>query len=815
MGAYDDYLRLLQGSQQGKRLDNPYSGLDYMLSSAIQGFLIGKDRRDQKVAREALSAALSGSGGGGLLSGQVSGMANGYGLPDYQGVRNALGALKGNPYAEEMLVKIGLGDLENAGKTRNKLIEQAHKGAIDMDVYRDRRNEDMGYLDFETDELYEREKGKTEQYNIRGESDLDRAVRQMRQQAITDVWENRETETEDTAQQLQREINETEQLGIRGEGELDRLRRQYGYQTDEALRKKSGETAIDVQNYNALNPEKFGQAVAGVDAQGNPVYVQFGTSGTPKIAEGLAPTPGDEKFGTPQKVIGPDGNPMMVVVSDSGTVKPLEGMKPYEKELALGDSASQAGVQFFQSKGIEGDLARVLTGVGPRILSGGAVSPEERIAFNYAVSQATQPKTLEVNGQLITIPAMTQDQLFQGISLGSSWPQPQALPAPQAQEQPMPSRPPLSVEALVKAVIKQESGGNPRAVSPVGARGLMQLMPGTAVEVAKEIGMGNFKVNFLDNPEVNMKLGTYYLQKQLNRFGNNVPMALAAYNAGPHRVDQWRKKYGDPLKGEISVREWVNRIPFKETKGYVKNIMANLVRQGVPAQGQSGPPPPRPLPSTTPPGNIPLPPSGMSGGLQLPPGAQIYEPPPSRKETAQISKEQALAEKARIEAEAKAREDAAKVEAQARERESSKFKLQSSLDAALAAKEILRDPGILTTGDSPVGYFLGSKVNTPERRTLQSYYDQLKSNLTLDSLKALKQSSPTGASGLGSTTENELKLLADTVGSLDVNLPAKRQREILDQVDTFFRIASGEKAPEAPDLSKMSDDELKRALGIK
>lgn len=771
MGAYDDYLRVLQGSQQGKRLDNPYSGLDYMLSSAIQGFLMGKDRRDQKVAREALSAALGGSGGGGLLSGQVSGMANGYGLPDYQGVRNALGALKGNPYAEEMLVKLGLGDLENAGRTRNKLIEQAHKGAIDMDVYRDRRNEDMGYLDFETDELYEREKGKTEQYNIRGESDL------------------------------------------------ERLRRQYGYQTDEALRRKSGETAIDVLNYDALNPEKFGQAVAGVDAQGNPVYVQFGSGGTTKIAEGLAPTPEDEKFGTPQKVIGPDGNPMMVVVSDRGTVKPLEGMKPYEKELALGDSASQDGVQFFQSKGIEGDLARVLIGVGPRILSGDAVSPKERIAFNYAVSQATQPKTLEVNGQLITIPAMTQDQLFQGISLGSSGPQPQALPEPQAQEQPMPSRPPLSAEALVKAVIKQESGGNPRAVSPVGARGLMQLMPATAFEVAKEIGMGDFKVDFLDNPEVNMKLGTYYLQKQLNRFGNNVPMALAAYNAGPHRVDQWRKKYGDPLKGEISVREWVNRIPFKETKGYVKNIMGTLVRQGVPAQGQSGPPPPRPLPSNinvpTPPSNIPLPPSGMSGGLQLPPGAQIYEPPPSRKETAQISKEQALAEKARIEAESKAREDTAKVEAQARERESSKFKLQSSLDAALAAKDILRDPGMLTTGDSPVGYFLGSKVNTPERRTLQSYYDQLKSNLTLDSLKALKQSSPTGASGLGSTTENELKLLADTVGSLDVNLPAKRQREILDQVDTFFRIASGEKAPEAPDLSKMSDDELKRALGIK
>lgn len=127
------------------------------------------------------------------------------------------------------------------------------------------------------------------------------------------------------------------------------------------------------------------------------------------------------------------------------------------------------------------------------------------------------------------------------------------------------------------AIARQESAWNPQAQSPVGARGLMQLMPNTAKETAKMINMATYKgVNQLLDPETNIQLGTAYLEFVYQTFGNNRILAAAAYNAGPHRVNAWLKNSG----GRIDAIAFVESIPFTETRGYVKNVLSYDVFYG-------------------------------------------------------------------------------------------------------------------------------------------------------------------------------------------------------------------------------------------
>ena len=121
---------------------------------------------------------------------------------------------------------------------------------------------------------------------------------------------------------------------------------------------------------------------------------------------------------------------------------------------------------------------------------------------------------------------------------------------------------------LVLSLIRQESVFNPRARSPVGARGLMQLMPATARQLRRSV-----KVNQLSNPRINIELGTRYFQNLMKRYNNNLVYVLAAYNAGETRVERWRKQYFD--EEETIVRN-IETIPFKETRTYVKLIFRNL-----------------------------------------------------------------------------------------------------------------------------------------------------------------------------------------------------------------------------------------------
>jgi len=142
---------------------------------------------------------------------------------------------------------------------------------------------------------------------------------------------------------------------------------------------------------------------------------------------------------------------------------------------------------------------------------------------------------------------------------------------------PTPVDPPPGIErALAFALIRQESNFEASAVSPAGARGLMQLMPATARAMAKELNEPSLATR-LSDPQANMRLGTAYLAKRLTEFDGAVPLALAAYNAGAHRVRQWLSENGDPRTGEIDAIDWIELIPFSETRNYVMRVVESIL----------------------------------------------------------------------------------------------------------------------------------------------------------------------------------------------------------------------------------------------
>lgn len=128
-------------------------------------------------------------------------------------------------------------------------------------------------------------------------------------------------------------------------------------------------------------------------------------------------------------------------------------------------------------------------------------------------------------------------------------------------------------KALVHAIIHRESMFNMSAQSPVGARGLMQVMPGTAKDVSRQIGQSYTLEKLSGDPKYNVTLGSTYLQSMITRFDGFYPMAIAAYNAGPGRVDQWITTFGDPRKGQIDLIDWIELVPIYETRNYIQRVM--------------------------------------------------------------------------------------------------------------------------------------------------------------------------------------------------------------------------------------------------
>ncbi|WP_019643889.1 lytic transglycosylase domain-containing protein [Novispirillum itersonii] len=130
--------------------------------------------------------------------------------------------------------------------------------------------------------------------------------------------------------------------------------------------------------------------------------------------------------------------------------------------------------------------------------------------------------------------------------------------------------------ALTLAIIRQESNFSSTAVSRVGAKGLMQLMPATAKGVAGKLGVGFQEASLTAEPRYNVRLGSSYLADLVDRFGGSYVMAIAGYNAGPGRPAKWVKEFGDPRVGEIDIIDWIEAIPFTETRNYVQRVLEGV-----------------------------------------------------------------------------------------------------------------------------------------------------------------------------------------------------------------------------------------------
>ncbi len=128
---------------------------------------------------------------------------------------------------------------------------------------------------------------------------------------------------------------------------------------------------------------------------------------------------------------------------------------------------------------------------------------------------------------------------------------------------------------IIHAISRQESQFDKEATSRMGARGLMQLMPGTARQTAPHAGLA-YNYASLGDPQYNMALGSTYFGQLMDMYGGSYVLSVAAYNAGPGNVNKWLRAYGDP-RTDVDVLNWIENIPLSETRNYVQRVLENAV----------------------------------------------------------------------------------------------------------------------------------------------------------------------------------------------------------------------------------------------
>jgi soluble lytic murein transglycosylase len=137
----------------------------------------------------------------------------------------------------------------------------------------------------------------------------------------------------------------------------------------------------------------------------------------------------------------------------------------------------------------------------------------------------------------------------------------------------MPARVPSE---LVLAIARRESEFDPYVISPVGARGLMQVMPKTAKEMADRVGLRYSQKRLETDWAYNARIGITYLEELAERYGGNPVLMSVAYNAGPSRADRWIELMGDPRKDAVDVIDWIEMAPFQETRNYIMRVTESL-----------------------------------------------------------------------------------------------------------------------------------------------------------------------------------------------------------------------------------------------
>jgi soluble lytic murein transglycosylase len=142
--------------------------------------------------------------------------------------------------------------------------------------------------------------------------------------------------------------------------------------------------------------------------------------------------------------------------------------------------------------------------------------------------------------------------------------------------------------AFALAISRRESEFNPEARSHADARGLMQLMPGTAKMMAKELGLAYDGTKLTSDPAYNAALGAEYLSKLVAEFGPSIALVASGYNAGPGRPRKWMQEFGDPRAASVDVVDWVEAIPFTETRTYVMRVVEGVVIYRAKLRGAAG-----------------------------------------------------------------------------------------------------------------------------------------------------------------------------------------------------------------------------------